>query len=273
MNLPLALLTTPAILNTKIYIFGVNISMYSDTKPPSYGKLHGLFYDATKTYAPEREVQFFASFMKKEGRILEAMCGSGRLQIPLIQQGFIVDGVDNSPSMLARFKARCATLQLTPDIYEQSLEELSLPHLYATVTIAVASFQLITDRAIALAVLKKLHAHMLSQADLLIDIFVPDRTMDPRSVRIARVDDTTSVRQTSRYIFDEQTKIADAYCLYELIVNGLVTEQENELIALTWYSDEELTQLLEDAGFKVIKFYDETFRSIGPSRIVHAKKL
>ena len=92
----------------------------------AYGKLCGLFYDATEKYASEDEVNFFASFVELyPGRVLEAMSGSGRLQIPLMQRGYVVDGVDHSYAMLARCRQRCAKLEFTmPQLYEQSLENM-----------------------------------------------------------------------------------------------------------------------------------------------------
>lgn len=237
----------------------------------TYGKLCTLFYNATKTYAPEKEVNFYASFMNKKFRLLEAMSGSGRLQIPLIKLGFTVDGVDNSPVMLNSCRERCADLKLSPEIYEQSLEELNLPHKYQAVTIAVGSFQLIVNREIALKSLKNIKTHMNYGGDLLIDIFVPDQSIDSRSTKIARIDDNTIIRLTTRYVFNNQEKIADAFCLYELIRNGIVQEQENELMQVTWYTDDELKELLNQADFEVVKIYEETFRSSGLSRIIHAK--
>lgn len=237
----------------------------------AYGKLCTLFYNVTKTYAPEKEVNFYASFMNKNGRVLEAMAGSGRLQIPLIQLGFIVDGVDNSSVMLNSCRARCADLKLSPEIYEQSLENLNLPHKYQTVTIAVGSFQLIIDRENALKSLRNIRSCMSDNSDLLIDIFMPDQSMDNRSTRIAKIDDNTIIRLTTRYVFNNQEKIADAFCLYELIKNGIIEEQENELIQVTWYTDNELKYLLNKAGFEVVKIYEEFFRGSNLSRIVHAK--
>lgn len=237
----------------------------------AYGKLCTLFYNATKTYAPEKEVNFYASFMNKNSRVLEAMSGSGRLQIPLIQLGFTVDGVDNSSVMLNSCRARCADLKLSPEIYEQSLENLDLPHKYQTVTIAVGSFQLIVDRVNALKSLKNIRAHMSDNGDLLIDIFVPDQSIDSRSTRIVRIDDNTIIRLTTRYVFNNQEKIADAFCLYELIRDGVIEEQENELMQVTWYDDNEFRELLNKAGFEVVNIYQEIFRASGPSRVVHAK--
>jgi SAM-dependent methyltransferase len=234
-----------------------------------------MFYDATKAYAPAPEVAFYASFIEKNpGRVLEAMSGSGRLQIPLIQRGYIVDGVDNSAIMLDRCRQRCAELNITPELYQQSLEHLSIPHTYATVTIAVGSFQLLVDRAQALQALKNIRAHMQDNGNLLIDIFVPDTDDDGSealSTRIADIDLHTKIILTTRYTFDTQARRADALCTYELVIDDVVQEKEQELIQVTWYTDEELQQLLQEAGFTTVAFYDETFRASGPSRIIQAQ--
>jgi SAM-dependent methyltransferase len=241
-------------------------------QPLCYGNLCSIFYDATKAYAPEPEVAFYASFIEKNpGRVLEAMSGSGRLQIPLSQRGYLVDGVDNSVIMLDRCRQRCSQLGLRLELYEQSLENLSLPHLYTTVTIAVGSFQLIVEPENALQALKNIHKHMKCGGNLLIDIFTPDRTVDPRSVRMARLDNHRVIRLTTRYVFDEECQLADAFCLYELLVDGLVVNQENEYMQLTWRTDSEWKLLLHQAGFEVVAFYDETFRASGPSRVVQAQ--
>ncbi len=238
---------------------------------PAYGTLCSLFYDADKKYAPEREVQFYASFMQKQGRVLEAMAGSGRLLIPLMQRGFTVDGVDNSRIMLDRCRERSAALHLKPELYEQSIEKLALPHQYATVTIAVGSFQLIIDKAAALQALKNLYAHLVPGGNLLMDIFVPDIKGAESSTRTARMDERTVIRLTNHNELHVEEKRVDGFCSYELIVDGIVEKQENELISITWYSDDELTDLLEEAGFEVIALYEEMFRSTGTSHIVHAR--
>ena len=178
-------------------------------KLTAYGKLCSMFYDATKKFATKRELDFYSSFMKKdESRILEAMCGSGRILIPLMQRGYLVDGVDNSPTMLERCRQRCTQANLSTNLYEQSLENLDVPHKYTTVTIAVASFQLITDRNIALQALQKLHVHMHTHGDLLLDIFVPEINEEP-SVRLVTLDEKSNIRLTVRYIFDLEKKHAD----------------------------------------------------------------
>ncbi len=245
----------------------------TNDKPSAYGKLCSLFYDATKKFASEQEVSFYASFMDQQSRVLEAMSGSGRLLIPLLQRGYLVDGVDNSTSMLDRCRHRCAELQLQPQLYEQSLEMLMLPHRYSTITIAVGSFQLIVDRTAALQVLKNIRDHMEQNGDLLMDIFIPDLRETEPSVRMVHIHPSTVIKLTTRQLFYEEHKRVDGYCCYDLIVDGKVEAQEQELISVTWYTDDELRQLLKQAGFALVAMYDETFHSSGPSRIAHARAL
>lgn len=238
----------------------------------AYGQLCSLFYDATEKYASQQEVDFFASFIEQHpGRVLEAMSGSGRLQIPLMQRGYTIDGVDISYPMLERCRQRCASFGFKPELYEQSLENLTLPHTYSTVIIAVGSFQLIIDLDIALKALENIHAHMLVGGNLLIDIFEPDVTIDKFCVSIARLDEHRIIRLTKRHVFDLEKQLASSFCLYELIVDGIVHQQENELVEVVWRSDNAWRELLLKAGFELVKIYDERFKEFELSRVIHAK--
>lgn len=238
----------------------------------AYGQLSSLFYDATEKYASEQEVDFFAACIDQNpGRILEAMSGSGRLQIPLMQRGYEVEGVDISYPMIERCRQRCAPLGLDPKIYQQALENLALPYAYNTVIIAVGSLQLIVDPVITLKALKNLHAHMLIGGNLFIDIFVPDVGVDDFSTSIVRLDKHSVIRLTKRHKFNVVNQRVDTFCWYELIVGGIVLQQEDELMQVVWRTDDEWQELLFNAGFEIIRIYDEIFSKSESSRIIHAR--
>lgn len=235
-----------------------------------YGSLCAIFYDEVKKFAPQPELDFYTSFMSKDGRVLEAMTGSGRLQIPLMQLGYAIDGVDCSSDMLARCVLRSAQLNLVPNLYQQYLDQLVTPFKYKTVVIAVGSFQLITTHQVALDSLVKIREHMLPDGDLLFSIFDPLQA-EPWSKRSVRLSGSTILNLITRRIIDPERKIADAYCNYELVIAGQVEQQEQELISVTWYSDSELEQLLDSAGFKLVKIHAYPMPNSDNSRIVHAK--
>lgn len=238
---------------------------------PLYGKLASLYYDTKEQYATQTEVDFYARFIQPGHRVLEAMSGSGRLQIPLLQAGYQADGVDNSPNMLERCRQRCTQLKLDPSLYEQSLEDLNLYDRYNVCIIAMGSFQLIADTMLALQALQKLRAHMHDEATLLLDIFVPNNTTEStRTTDVAFIDAHHAVSCSTRYFFHKNKKRVDALCSYKLIVDGRVQAQEDELMEFVWYDDHELRELLNQAGFDATCIHEQSFRSAGISRIVQA---
>lgn len=88
-------------------------------------------YDLTHAALVEDIPYLLALAAETGGPILELGCGSGRLLLPLLQAGHRVVGVDNSPQMLARAKAKLAQLPLTQAAQAQlvagDMRHLALP--------------------------------------------------------------------------------------------------------------------------------------------------
>lgn len=221
----------------------------------AYQKLCTEFYDATKPYASEAEVAYYAQALQSvSGPILEAMCGSGRLLIPLSKKGFVVEGVDNSLPMLESCVSRAAAHGLSPVLHQQSIETLSLPKKYGAIIIAVGSFQLITDRAIALTTLRRLKEHLLPGGILLLDTFVPwdmlgISTAVESVVRSALCSDGSVITLDSELTIDVPEQLYHAKNLYTKKINDLVIGQEEEDLSVRWYYFYEMELLLEKAGF------------------------
>jgi SAM-dependent methyltransferase len=138
-----------------------------------YGSVCAEFYDADKKFAPLDEINFYQQFLAKKDLILEPMCGSGRLLIPLLQQGYTVHGVDNSEAMLKSCKERALASGLHPLLFASSAESMSLPHRYDAILIPLGSFQLFYPRAVAFAALKNLKKHLKAGGKLILDLFIP----------------------------------------------------------------------------------------------------
>src|SRR5437870_5820232 len=94
----------------------------------AYNKLSTQFYMLDKQLACGRELAFYSSFLQPTvGPWLEAMCGTGRLMLPLLRQGIVVDGVDNSVYMLTECTKMCQEEGFAPQLFTQSITQLSLP--------------------------------------------------------------------------------------------------------------------------------------------------
>ncbi len=241
---------------------------------PSYLNLCTEFYDLTKPEAGPKEVAFYEKLLKTaKGPILEAMCGSGRLLIPLLKKGFVLDGVDNSKHMLQSCQKRCSDQGLSVQLHNQHLQAVNLPKRYDLIFIAIGSFQLIYDGKETLLILEKLRSALLPGGRLVIETFIPwDAIKDniqgsvlsnqSREVRFEKVIDTADGSQiihksaVTVYFKEQLEKTRSSY---EKWVDQQFSHSEEEEYIVRWYHRFEMQLLLEKAGFSTVEILDESF--------------
>ena len=80
-----------------------------------YSGLDAEFYDELLEGEMD-DLQFWDELLKSNGgTALEVGCGTGRILMPLVQQGHVVDGMDNSKRMVALLKEKASHLNLEVD--------------------------------------------------------------------------------------------------------------------------------------------------------------
>ncbi len=233
----------------------------------SYGPLCTLFYDADKPAAPDAEVAWYAQRLPRDqGPLLELMCGSGRLLVPLANRGFKLHGVDSSAAMLASCEARVAERGIEVPLFRQDLTQLNLPFRYAAAFVASGSFQLITEPGAALLALQRIRAHLVDPGILLLDMFVPAeselRLGAPLvEVRTVRLGDGSQIALRSESTAWADARIVRTEYRYAHRRGATRLAEEHEKITLTWYAPEEISALLTDAGFSTVTTGDSPQRS------------
>ncbi|AJS58355.1 class I SAM-dependent methyltransferase [Paenibacillus sp. IHBB 10380] len=225
-----------------------------------YGKLGTEVYDLTKKIGGslDGDLEYYRDKLKScKGRILEAMVGSGRVTIPLLESGFVVDGVDYSPEMLASCSKRCDERGLKVNLYEADLQELSLPYKYEAIIIPGGSFLLIEQRKEAIQVLQRLYEHLEPGGRLILDLFLPDN--DFNSSEIGKFGGIATYNLPDGDMITMESKILEAdlfYNQYQVSLlkyekwrNGKLIQTELQRFALRWYGVEEFIYILEKVGF------------------------
>ncbi|WP_419883152.1 class I SAM-dependent methyltransferase [Peribacillus sp. B-H-3] len=224
-----------------------------------YGELCTEVYDLTKKTGQSigGDIEFYLEKLKNcKGPILEAMVGSGRVIIPLLEAGLNVDGVDYSPEMLASCRQRCEEHELSPNLYQADLRELSLAHKYDAIIIPAGSFLLIENREDSIQVLKKIYEHLETGGRLLLDLFIPDDNLQAGSFEgtstfhVSNGDIITLERKLVEVDFLNQYKVS--YLKYEKWREGKLIQTELQRFALRWYGVEELKLVLEKIGFSEV---------------------
>jgi 2-polyprenyl-3-methyl-5-hydroxy-6-metoxy-1,4-benzoquinol methylase len=114
-----------------------------------YGELCTRIYESNKSIAEGKELDFFLSFVKdKNMKVLEPMCGNGRMLIPFMQEGISIEGFDISDEMLKLCKEKSEKLNLNPIIFNEKIEEFKSDKKYDLIIIPFGSFSLLPDHLV-----------------------------------------------------------------------------------------------------------------------------
>ncbi len=107
------------------------------------------------------DIPFFMKETEKAaGEILELMCGTGRVSIPLLREGRNMTCVDYCEDMLFRFKEKATDENLYVDIIEQDVTELNLNKKFDIALIPFHSFGEIADKEKQRILVQKVCGHL-----------------------------------------------------------------------------------------------------------------
>lgn len=223
-----------------------------------YKSLCTEFYDLTKPLASGAEVAFYRDRLGHK-TVLEAMCGSGRLLIPLLKAGLKVDGLDYSSEMLTHCRER--------------IEKIDLPHTYDAIIIAIGSFQLLYPREKALEVLVKMKKVLSPGGHIFIETFVPWESLYENRLyeeNEREIEGALHVKLHIRSInqVDKFHQFIKSKNFYKKIRDGKQVQTEEEELYINWYYRYEMIYFLEKAGFKNIELQEVNF-SQNPNGIVY----
>lgn len=238
----------------------------------AYKSLCTEFYDLTKPLASGEEVNFYKEKLGNK-IVLEAMCGSGRLLIPLLKVGLKVGGLDYSSEMLAHCQERLKEENLTSTLYEQDIEKIDLPHQYDAIIIAIGSFQLLHPRETALKVLTKMKTFLTPGGQIFIETFIPwealyENNEYEEEEREVEKNSHTKIHLRSVSHADKFYQFTKSKNFYKKIHQGKTIQSEEEELYVNWYYRYEMVYFLEKARFKNVELYDVNF-SQNPKGIVY----
>jgi SAM-dependent methyltransferase len=211
---------------------------------------------------------FYLDLVRAEGQpVLDVGCASGRILLDFLQQGIDIDGVDNSPELLALGRAKAEAAGLAPTLYHQQMQKLDLPRRYRVILVPSSSFQLLTDPAVARQAIRRFHDHLLPGGVLAMPFMhfwhegEPLDTGWKLAAEKARPEDGATLRRWSRSTYDPANQWASTEDRYEVWMNGEIVESEQHATspATRWYTQEEALRLYAEAGFTDVHAYHEFF--------------
>lgn len=205
---------------------------------------------------------FYLDLIRRYGQpVLDLGCGTGRLLLDYLAQGIDIDGVDNSPEMLALCRQKAQAQGLAPTLYEQHLEALSLPRRYHTILIPSSTLQLVIELASVEEALRRVRKHLLPGGAVAASIMTLWQPGDPLHTEwektAVRAEDWTRFRRVSRSWYDPVGECEDTEDLYQVIVEGEVVAEEvhRRSPATRSYTQAQARGLFQRAGFQPVTLH------------------
>jgi ubiquinone/menaquinone biosynthesis C-methylase UbiE len=209
---------------------------------------------------------FYREFINHHGgQVLDVGCGTGRLLLDYMMDGVEIDGVDNSPEMLALCRKRARELGLKPTLFQQSMEELDLPRRYQIIFVPSSSFQLVTDLNSAKRTMNRFYQHLESGGLLIMPFMLiwhqgtPLETDWVQDAEKERPEDGFVIRRWSRARYDVKNQLEHTETRFEASSEGkiIASESHNRSPATRWYSQSQASDLYNQAGFTDLRVFSE----------------
>lgn len=241
-----------------------------DNKDYEYRDLMAQTWDLFRGDTSQWEDRFFfLDFIRQVGGpVLDVGCGTGRLLLDYLQQGVDIHGADNSPDMLALCRKKAAQLGLNPTLFQQPMEELSLPCQYRIILVPSSSFQLVTDPILARHAMQRFYQHLEPGGILIMPFMIIWKNGDPlqtdwsQTAEKTRLEDGALVRRWSRARYDPLNQLEHTEDRYEISINGelIASEHHSRSPATRWYSQGEALDLYLDIGLTQLQVFSEFSR-------------
>lgn len=208
------------------------------------------------------DIPFYKALCKKySGNILELMCGTGRVSIPLVNDGVRLTCVDYSREMLEVFE-RKLTDKAVPLIC-QDICELDIDKRFELIFIPFNSITEITDKEKRKKAIMRIYEHLSDEGDFFVTLYNPAyrlKSADGNLKCIGSFDLSSSrtLTITCYNSYDQASNLVYGTQFYEIYdYRNRLIDKRFLNIAFTLISREEIVDMCTEAGFKLAETYGD----------------
>ncbi len=227
----------------------------SATEPTPFDD--GEFYDILMGQLADYDLAFYRQLAGEAGGpVLDLPCGTGRILLPLLQEGIDIEGVDLSAEMLARLRQKAEALGLQPRVHQASFTNFCLERQFALIISPCNSFvhNLTADDQIQS--LRLCREHLLLGGLLVIDTFFPGSQFlaaNNQRVLEGEITHPTTGNRLRMYDLRSMDRVTQIFHsaneIEELDADGRLLSTRPFSTSIRWIYKTEMELLLRIAGF------------------------
>lgn len=213
------------------------------------------------------DLQFYKRWMpeNKDAPILELCCGTGRLTIPIAEEGYNICGVDFTSSMLERAKMKALAMKLQIEFIEADIRTLDLKEKFDLIFFPFNSIHHLYNNKDLFKVFGNVKHHLKDGGIFLLDCFNPsihsivEGEKAPKEIATYTTEDGRNILIQQKMRYEKKTQINRIEWHY--YINGEFDSIQQ--LDMRLFYPQELDSYLEWNGFKIIKkfgsFDEESF--------------
>lgn len=230
-------------------IFEQNLEKYAD--PEMYDHLYDKY---------RKDLNIILKWAGLDHTIIELACGTGRLTIPVAQQGFRMIGVDLHEGMLERARQKAEQAEVTIEFVQQDCTQLNLPVKSSLTFMTGNSFQHFLTNEAQDALFQSVHKHLVNGG-----VFIFD-TRNPVLQELSAVDEYegkyvdkngNQVMESHRDMYDHLTQILDCRTHRRIYRDNTLIAEEQDGISLRYSFPREMERLIAANGFEIVQVYGD----------------
>ena len=145
-----------------------------DYDASTYGERFAEIYDEQHGYMGERETDFLVE-LARGGRALELGVGTGRVALPLAARGVEVHGIDASPAMLERLRAKPGGERVTA--HTGDFADVGVRGEFSLVYVVFNTFFALLSQDEQVRCFRNVAERLTPEGVFLVEAFVPDPSL------------------------------------------------------------------------------------------------
>lgn len=237
-------------------------------------------YDLDPREITRDDIGFYLARAKAlGGPVLELGCGTGRVCIPLAEDGNETWALDLSEEMLAQLRGKLKDLSPAAvqrlHVVHGSMAGFDLGRKFDLIILPFRAFQALAERAEHEACLERIGKHLSEQGRFIMHVFKPKGVFDQSWVQPESFDWEVTDPRTGRKVrrYEQRRKIdLDRQVLYVDLVYRIEgsTEDIVEPLAVSYFFEDQMRSLLQRRGYAIFEelgYFDGRPMASGPELI------
>ncbi|MGE5141744.1 MAG: class I SAM-dependent methyltransferase [Rudaea sp.] len=200
------------------------------------------------------------------GGILELMCGTGRVSLPLLAAGAHLTLVDGSPRMLQVLRRKLAQQGFSPPVYEMDVRALALPSQFDLILVPFNAFSELIAAEDRRETLRRIYEHLAAGGRAIVTLHNPKvrlKTVDEQLKLAGRRDlpgGTLLFWMWQKYLPEEE-RVTGLQFYEHYDQGGLMASRRMLEINFALVGDDEFGAMAKAAGFKVEELFGDYTRA------------